>query len=114
MAQHDVNDAVRLWTVFRDLAGDQAAPTTVTLTVRHPDGEVEVIANSSATAGDLTIAGAAMPDQTLEDETGVYKADVVPDEAGFWFYKWAGTGAVVEQEQGWFEVRRDETGDPAP
>jgi hypothetical protein len=112
MAQHDIGDAVRLWSVFRDESGDQAAPTTVTLIVHHPDGEDESVATTPAVAGDVSNAATATG-QTLADETGLYKASVTPDEAGFWHYEWTGVGAIAETEQGWFEVRRRRVGDPA-
>lgn len=112
MAQHDIGDAVRLWCVFRDESGDQAAPTSVTLIVRDPSGNDASVATTPATAGDVTNAATATG-QTLTDETGVYKASVTVDEAGFWHYEWTGTGAVVEVEPGWLEVRRRRVGDPA-
>ena len=108
-SDHDIGDAVRLWCVFRDEVGVQAAPTTVTLTVRHPDGTVEDVETLEAIEADLTAAQAATG-QTLEDEVGVYKAVVTPDIDGWWLYKWSGAGAVVEQEPGWFAVRRDRVG----
>jgi len=113
MAQHDIGEAVRIWVAFRDIDGDQADPTAVTFIVHHPDGEDETVANSQASAGDVTAAATALG-QTLVDETGVYKTDVTPDEAGFWHFEWTGTGNVVEVEPGWFEVRRRRVGDPAP
>ena len=113
MAQHDIGDAVRLWGVFRDQNGTQADPTTVTLIVHHPDGEDETVVTSSASVGEVGLAATATG-QTLEDETGVYKATVTPDEAGFWQYEWTGAGAVVEVIPGWLEVRRRRVGDPAP
>ena len=112
MAQHDIGDAVRLWAVFRDESGSQAAPTTVTLIVHHPDGEDESVGTFEAVAGDVTNAATATG-QTLVDETGVYKASVTPDEAGFWYFEWTGSGAVVEVIPGWFEVRRRRVSDPA-
>jgi len=112
MAQHDIGDAVRLWAVFRDIDGVQADPTAVTLIVRDPSGNDATVSNSSAVAGDVTAAATATG-QTLADETGVYKADVTVDEAGFWQYEWTGTGAVAEVIPGWIEVRRRRVGDPA-
>ena len=112
MADHDIGEAVRLWAVFRDIDGDQAAPSTVTLIVHHPDGEDESVDNDPAGSGDVTAAATATG-QTLVDETGVYYADVTPDEAGWWQYEWTGTGAVAEVEPGWFAVRRRRVGDPA-
>jgi hypothetical protein len=98
--------------VFRDIDGDQAAPTAVTLIVRDPSDNDGTVGNSAATADDVTAAAAATG-QTLVDETGVYKADVTVDEAGWWHYEWTGTGAVAEVEPGWFEVRRRRVDDPA-
>ena len=102
----DVGDVLTLWAAFRDQTGAQAAPTAVVLTVRKPDGTSSVVANSAASAPDETLAETATG-QMLSGVTGVYKATLTIDQAGTWRYRWAGTGAVAEMEQGVFMVRRD-------
>lgn len=109
MATHDIGDAVRLWVAFRDEANAQTAPDTVELYVRAPDGEVTLVANAAADGADETLAEAALG-ETLSGVTGVYKAVVVPDEAGTWRYRWEATGSVTERQAGWFDVRLDRVG----
>lgn len=113
---NDIGDAVRLWAVFRTEAGAQAAPTSVTLIVRDPSGTDTTVSNSAGESGDGAIASAAIVaagGAALVDETGLYKATVTPDVAGWYWYEWTGAGAVVETQPGWFEVRRRRVGDPA-
>ena len=106
---YDIGDAVVLYAVFRDEAGDQADPTAVTLLVRDPSGNTAEESNAAAQAGDETAAETATG-QTLSGVTGVYKATVTVDEAGWWHYKWVGSGNVAEMEASWIEVRRDRVG----
>ena len=111
MATHDIGDVVRLWSAFFDEAGAQAAPGAVTLIVRTPAGADSTVANSGASAGDLTIASTAVG-TTLATTTGVYKATVSATEAGVWWFEWTGVGTVDEVQSGWFEVRRRLVDDP--
>ena len=105
MNVHDIGDVVSLWSVFRNELGVQTAPTAVTLTVRRPTGAVALVTNRAAEAGEETLAEAATG-QTLSGVTGVYRGDVDIDVAGLWWYRWQGTGTVVEAEEGSFGVRR--------
>lgn len=102
---HDVGDAVTVWGVFRNAAREQAAPDTVTLTVRHPIFGSELLEHEDAETEDLKEASEATG-QILVDTTGVYKATIVVDASGVWRYAWAGTGEVTERHEGWFDVRR--------
>jgi len=111
MATHDIGDTVRLWAAFFDEAGDQTAPGLVTLIVRSPDGTDTTVANEAAVEADLDIASAAVG-TTLATETGVYKASVQVDQAGFWYYEWTGVGTVDEVQPGGWEVPRRRVGDP--
>lgn len=110
---HDVGDVARLWSVWRNAAGDQTAPTTLALRIRHPDGTVESVAPTPAEAGDETAAEAAL-DQTLSGVTGVYRVDVAFDASGLWLYTWDATGTVAEAETGAVIVRRDRVGAVTP
>lgn len=37
---------------------------------------------------------------------GVYHANITADQSGHWYYRWAGTGALVVAEEGQFYVRQ--------
>lgn len=87
MTTYDIGDEVRLSVAFTDAAGAAADPTTVTCTVRKPDGST------------LT------PTATSTGSTGAYRADIQPDQTGNWYYRFAGTGALVAAEEGQFYVR---------
>jgi uncharacterized protein YfaS (alpha-2-macroglobulin family) len=87
MATHDIGDAVRVTCTFRNEAGALANPTAVTLQVRAPSGTVTTVSNSST-------------------GTGVYSGVVSPDAEGVWRYRFTGTGAVAQAQEGMFTVRR--------
>lgn len=84
---YDIGDLVRMAVVFKDDTGEVADPTAVTLMVLRP--------------GD-TVATAVSP---VKDATGQYHGDIAIDTAGSWYYRWAGTGAVVAAEETHFYVR---------
>lgn len=86
MADYDVGDVARLEATFRDTAG-VLTNTTVTLTVKKPDG-------TSSTPS------------TSNPSTGLYRADISIDQPGVWVYRFAGTGAVTSVEEGRLYVRR--------
>jgi hypothetical protein len=56
--------------------GDAVDPTTATITVRKPDKTVEAYTGS----------------QLKKESTGVYRVDVVLDQAGTWRWRVDGTG----------------------
>lgn len=91
MATYDIGDQVRLTATLTDLDGTATDPTAVTLTVRKPD----------LTATDHTYASGAL----TKSGTGVYYRDVTLDQSGNWYYRFAGTGALVVAEEGEFYVR---------
>lgn len=67
-------------------------PTTVTLKVKDPSGNVET----------HTWAGGGV----TRDSVGKFSRQIVTDEDGIWSYRWIGTGtceAVVERQ---FKVKR--------
>lgn len=85
-ATYDIGDRVRITASFVNSAGTPTNPTAVTVTVRKPDGQtVSPTASSSV--------------------TGTWEADVDPDQHGNWFYRFAGTGALVVAEESQFYVR---------
>ncbi len=86
MNKYDVGDQVRLSVVIANNAGTATDPTTVTCTVRKPDGLAQTLSAS-------------------KDSTGNYHADVTIDQQGEWDYRWLGTGSLIVAEEGAFYVR---------
>ena len=83
---YDIGDQVRLSVAFTNSAGVATDPTTVTITIRKPD-------QTTSTPTALTSA------------TGTWYTDVTLDQTGNWYYRFAGTGALVAAEEGEFYVR---------
>lgn len=89
----DIGDVVRIRTspVFANALGVATDPTTVTLTVREPNGTTTAYTYG---AGQLTKAG-----------TGDYYRDVTITAAGRWAWEFIGTGIVAAGASGSFRVR---------
>lgn len=92
MAAYDKGQSVKLSTSFTDAAGAAANPTTVTCTVREPDGtETEY----------TSITTPAVTNPT----TGTYQLVIVADQSGMWAYRWVGTtGSTVAVDEQQFHV----------
>lgn len=90
MNAYDRGDLVRLTATFTDTAGVATDPTTVTCRVRSPAGTTTVDTYS--------------PGSITKDSTGVYHLDVNASESGQWWYRWEGTGAVQQADEGTFSV----------
>lgn len=88
---YETGDLVRLRTnpPFADASGSPADPTTVTLRVLDPTG----VATTYTYPADI-----------LKDSTGAYHYDLQVATAGWWFYRWIGTGTVTAQDEQQFEV----------
>ena len=82
---YSLNDIVQMTATFTNLSGANVDPTTVTVTVKKPNG-VEVTPS-------VTHAG-----------TGVYTAQVTVDTPGTWLWRAYGTGAAQAQQDGMFIV----------
>lgn len=82
----DIGDTVRLRCEFRDILDALADPTTIVLQVKDPS-------LNEATEVAVTTA------------TGVYTFDLAVDEAGEWWFRFVGTGAVAAAGESKFEVR---------
>lgn len=89
MLRFTVGDLATLTNTFK-VSGSAADPTTVALTVTDPTG----------TATTYTYAAA----QVIRTGTGVYTKDVTAATAGTWTYKWVGTGAAADVQDGSFYV----------
>lgn len=85
-ATYDIGDRIRITASFVNSAGAATNPTAVAVTVRKPDGSTTAPSASS-------------------DVVGTWYADVDPDQHGNWFYRFAGTGALVVAEESQFYVR---------
>ena len=92
MDLYDVGDVVRIATspVF-SVGGVATDPSTVTLTVKEPDG----------TETAYTYAGGGV----TKAATGSYYKDVTADAAGLWAWEWVGTGNAAAAASGAFRVR---------
>jgi len=95
MAVYDKGDLVCLTATFT-LASVLTDPTTVTLKVKDPSGNVDT----------YTLALS----QVNNSSTGVYFKNISLDEAGYWYYQWAGTGAVESVEEDYLVVRTRQVG----
>lgn len=86
---YDIGDKVRITATFTSTAGTNADPTAVTVKHKDPSGNLTTVDSTSVT----------------NSATGVYYADLEPDEAGVWHYSIGGTGNVVAYAEDWFRVR---------
>lgn len=87
---YDEGDLARISAAFT-VAGTATDPTTVTLKVRDPSGNTDTYTYA---LGLVT-----------KSSTGNYYKDITLDEVGRWYYRWAGTGTVVSQEEGYLFVK---------
>lgn len=92
---YDKGDLVRISGAFT-LAGVALDPTTVTLKVKDPSGNVDTYTYALA--------------QVTKASTGNYYKDVSIDEAGYWWYQWTGTGAVESVDEDYLVVRSRQVG----
>lgn len=86
-----VGTTVRVSCAFR-VDGTLTDPTTVTLKVSDPSGNLDTYTYSG---GGVTKAG-----------TGDYYRNIAADEAGRWVVQWIGTGAAAGLEESFFKVDR--------
>lgn len=84
-------DLKRFSATFKNLAGTATDPTTVKFKYTKPSGTTTTL---------VYLTDAAL----VKDSTGNYHVDLDLTEAGMWFYRWEGTGAVQETEDGEFTV----------
>ena len=95
MSDYDIGDLVRLFTTFKDEAGDVADPDVVELTVLEPDGTVTPVSLEAHT-----------PD------TGYYAGLFEPMQYGLHWVRWQGSGAVTAAEEYTFSVARRHVPEP--
>lgn len=75
----NVGNRITLVGTFRNTSRALADPTTVTLRHEDPSGNVTAVA-----AGSIT-----------RESLGVYTFDLDVDEAGMWYYRFIGDGALI-------------------
>lgn len=97
MNTYDIGDVARLSSAFT-AAGVATDPTTVTLIVRTP----------SAVETSYTYALAEL----TKTSAGVFYRDQDCTEAGTWYYRFVGTGAVKAAGESAFLVRRSQFTNP--
>lgn len=79
MESYDKLARITLTGTFKDSQGNLADPTSVTLIIMAPDGTVD-----NFSGGDI-----------IHDSLGVYHMNFDDhDQAGTWYYRFEGTGAV--------------------
>ena len=82
VAKRIVKDStLQLRATFKDLNGDIADPSTITLGVKTAGGVTTNYVYNTAT-------------QVVRESLGVFYANIQFNEAGSWYYEWVGTGAV--------------------
>jgi hypothetical protein len=90
---YDKGDLVRLTATFT-VSSAVTDPTTITLKVQDPSGNEATYTYALA--------------QVTKVSTGVYRYDLTIDEAGYWTWRWAGTGTVVAASESYLLVRGSE------
>lgn len=91
MTEFDIGDTVTLRVDFK-VSGVLTDPTTITLSVADPSGNID----------NYTYAGATV----TRESTGAYLKSITGDEAGEWSATWTGTGACAASATRRFAVRR--------
>lgn len=91
MATYDLGDLVRCSAVFKNAAGTNTDPTTVTAKVKTPTG----VTTTYVYGTDVAL---------VRDSAGNYHVDITTTEAGTWSYRFVGTGAVVQADETVFYV----------
>lgn len=88
---------VRVFGKFEDFDGNPGSPTAVIITVKKPDG----------TTLTPTVIDNTNPETGLA-EVGTYYGEVTADDAGRWWARIAGTGAITAADEGWFQIKASE------
>lgn len=89
---YHIGDLRRIAGAFKNDAGTATDPTTVRFEFLTPAGvKTTYVYPTNA--------------QLVKDSTGNYHVDLTLTEAGLWFYRWEGEGAVHEADEGEFMVQ---------
>lgn len=87
MPAYVIGQIVTVAASFADINKNPVDPTAVALFVRDPTG---LVTNYSSSI--------------TKDSTGKYHKDLMPTIPGEYAYRWAGTGAATDANEGLFEV----------
>ena len=90
---YDINDRIRMSVVF-SVAGVSTDPATITLKVQDPSGNEATYTHALA--------------EVTRSDTGDYFKDITIDEAGYWYYRWEGTGAVIAAAEAMLMIRESQ------
>lgn len=93
--EFDVGDAVRCSAGFKNLAGTAIDPTTVSVSVKKPDGTVET-----------KVYGTDV--EVVKSSIGNYYIDVDVTAHGVWYYRFFSTGSGKAAAERQFVVRRSQ------
>lgn len=89
---YDVGDKIRISGDFTDINDEDIDPTVTTFKFTDPSGNTTTYIYET-------------DDELARDSLGHFHVDISIDEAGTWYYRWIGTGAVQAAEEGHFTVR---------
>lgn len=78
---------LRFSVTFKDLAGVPTDPSTVTFTLKGPDGV-------------STIYTYGQGAEIVRDSAGVFHTDMLPNSEGEWKWRWQGTGTIAAATEG--------------
>ena len=89
---YEIGEQVEIAYTFVNSAGAAADPTVVTVSIKAPSGtETDYVYGTDA--------------ECVKDSTGAYHVDLTFAAAGVYHWRWVGTGAVVDAEEGFLRVR---------
>jgi hypothetical protein len=88
----EVGDVAPLIVQFTDINGNLADPTTVTLTSQAPDGSQIVYTTVSSPA-------------IAHNNVGTFQLNLPITESGVYAFRWTGTGAVSQVQEGTLTVQ---------
>lgn len=82
----DIGDGVRFGSTFTDLSDTNTDPTTVIVKIQDPSGDVETLEYG-------------VDADVIKSATGIYYVDRTIDEAGVWWQRWTGAGALIVAQE---------------
>lgn len=91
MNSYDKGDLVRISAAFTNVSSVATDPSTIVCRVRRPQGSITLYTYGTDAA-------------LVKSGTGNYYVDLTTDQSGVWYYRFEGTGAVVQAEEDSFFV----------
>jgi len=88
---YDVGDLVQLSVTFKNSAGTNTDPTTVTFKLQTPDAATTTYVYGTDS-------------QLVKSATGVYHVNWSCTQVGLHLVSWVGTGTIETAEEGYFHV----------